>query len=86
MKFDLGQVVATNWFRSKFDFDLMIKLINRHVNGDWGDLEMNDWQLNEAALMDGDRILSMYRVNGQKIYVITESDRSYTTIMLSEEY
>lgn len=86
MKFDLGQVVATDGFRGEFDFDLMIKLINRHVNGDWGDLEMNDWQLNEAALMDGDRILSMYRVNGQKIYVITESDRSYTTIMLAEEY
>jgi hypothetical protein len=63
-----------------------IDLINRHVNGDWGDLSASDKQLNDQAVRDGSRIFSAYIVAGEKLYVITEWDRSYTTVLLASEY
>lgn len=61
-------------------------LLSRHVTGDWGDLNDHDKQANEDALTNGDRILSAYVVGGVKFWVITEADRSSTTILLPEEY
>lgn len=58
----------------------------RHISGDWGDLTDSDKRANEAALKEEDRILSAYDENDWKIYIITEWDRSYTTIMFPEEY
>ena len=58
----------------------------RHINGDWGDLTDSDKRANDAALKEEDRILSAYDENDWKIYIITEWDRSYTTIMSPEEY
>lgn len=63
------------------------QLLQRHVSGDWGDLGPGDKQMNEDAVRTGeDRILSAYMVNGQKVYVITEWDRSYTTVLFASEY
>jgi hypothetical protein len=61
-------------------------LLARHVSGDWGDLEDEDRQRNEEALVLGSRIFSAYRVGEVKFWVITEADRSVTTILLPEEY
>lgn len=59
----------------------------RHVRGDWGDVDDEDKQANEDALRDGTRILSSYKTKaGIKLWVITEADRSATTILLPEEY
>jgi hypothetical protein len=59
----------------------------RHVAGDWGDLDQHDKAENEVALKDGLRILSAYRLSdGTRIWVITEADRSVTTILLPDEY
>ena len=63
-----------------------IALLNRHINGDWGDLCASDKQLNDQAVRDGSRILSTYVISGMKLYVITEWDRSYTTILFASEY
>ncbi|HEY2351972.1 MAG TPA: hypothetical protein VGH83_05645 [Candidatus Acidoferrum sp.] len=64
-----------------------LEFIHRHERGDWGDLSAADKQLNEAAITDGDRILSAYKLaDGQKIYIITEWDRLHTTVLLSDEY
>ena len=63
-----------------------IKLLARHGNGDWGDLCQSDKQLNKQAIGHDDRILSKYIVNGESFYIITEWDRSYTTIMLCSDY
>jgi hypothetical protein len=88
-KFPLGRLVATpgalaaleRTSQSAFEF------LNRHVNGDWGELDDADCQENELSLKQGFRILSAYRLNDQtKIWIITEADRSATTILLPEEY
>ena len=63
------------------------EFLARHLKGDWGELEDEDKQENELSLKHGFRLLSAYRLTtGAKIWVITESDRSATTILLPEEY
>jgi len=88
-KFPLGKVVATPGALdalkesglSPFDF------LSRHLAGDWGIVDNEDKQSNDDALINGERILSAYLTNmGVKIWVITEADRSATTLLLPEEY
>lgn len=64
-----------------------VSLLKRHCTGDWGDLDEHDHQMNAAALSDGERILSSYRLpTGVKLWVITEADRSHTMLLLPDEY
>jgi hypothetical protein len=59
----------------------------RHVSGDWGELDDEDKQSNEEALKDGSRLLSAYLDrNNVKFWIITEADRSATTVLLPEDY
>ena len=58
----------------------------RHATGDWGDLCAFDRQQNEIALREGLRVLSSYEVPTGRVWIITEADRSITTILLPEEY
>ncbi len=58
----------------------------RHATGDWGDLCEFDRRQNEIALRDGYRVLSSYPVDEERVWIITEADRSVTTILLPEEY
>ena len=58
----------------------------RHASGDWGDLCEHDRRENERALKNGWRILSSYPVGEKRVWVITEADRSCTTILLPSEY
>jgi hypothetical protein len=61
--------------------------LDRHARGDWGEVDAEDKQANQDALRDGLRLLSAYRTSaGVRIWVITEADRSVTTILLPEEY
>lgn len=61
--------------------------LRRHANCDWGDLDPEDKAANEMALKDGSRIWSAYKcTNGIKIWIITEFDRSHTTILFPEDY
>lgn len=62
-------------------------LLIRHVKGDWGDVSEHDRHQNEFAIKAGLRVLSSYTLaTGTKIWVITEADRSATTLLLPEEY
>ena len=61
-------------------------LLARHASGDWGDLDEDDRRENEWSLKHGWRILSSFPVGGKTIWIITEADRSVTTILLPEEY
>lgn len=109
--FDLGQVVATPGA-----LELMhitdtspLRLIARHVAGDWGDCHPDDAQTNNDAVREGMRVMSVYRLplieppvqvdstatnhaipphatDDDQVWVITEADRSVTTILLPEEY
>jgi hypothetical protein len=60
--------------------------LDRHASGDWGDLEEEDRRENELSLRNGWRIFSSYPVGGKTVWIITEADRSVTTILLPEEY
>ncbi len=91
MKFQLGRVVATagvdRWMKSSpVNVGFVANSITRHSQGDWGDVCDDDKQLNNQALEHGDRVLSSYSHSDTKIWVITECDRSCTTILFPEEY
>jgi hypothetical protein len=63
-----------------------LALLQRHVTGDWGNLDDADKQENEISVKKGFRILSAYGTGDCKLWVITEADRSVTTILLPQEY
>ena len=87
--FDLGQVVGTpGALRALRDAgQLPDEFLVRHVTGEWGELSDEDKQENEFSVEQGFSILSAYRLQtGVKLWVITEWDRSVTTILLPEEY
>lgn len=87
-RFELGQVVATPGaiaFANEQGINL-INYIRRHAKGDDGDLSADDKRANKEALEYGNRIFSSYTINKDKIYIITEHDRSSTTIMMAEDY
>jgi len=65
-----------------------IAYLHRHLAGDWGDLSESDKRQNDAAVRSGqDRILSCYQVTpDQQLWIITEEDRSVTTLLLPDEY
>jgi len=61
--------------------------VGRHARGDWGEVCAEDKALNDADVVEGGRLLSAYRTAlGVRIWIITEADRSATTILLPEEY
>ena len=63
------------------------ELLGRHASCDWGDLDHNDQKENENGLQHGFRLLSSYRTKaGDKLWIITEWDRSTTTVLLPDEY
>ncbi len=89
LKFQLGQIVVTpaalNALLSAGESPS--KLLARHAQGDWGDVCLEDKAFNDEALIAGSRLMSAYITTiGTKIWVITEADRSTTTILLPEEY
>jgi hypothetical protein len=62
-------------------------LLDRHRQGDWGEVEGDDWTRQDDALEDGTRILSAYRTKANvRIWIITEADRSSTCLLLPDEY
>jgi hypothetical protein len=84
----LGRVVVTpGAFKLLFEIgEHPFEYLARHATGDWGDLCAFDHRQNEIALRDGYRILSSYPVGRECVWIITEADRSVTTILLPEEY
>jgi hypothetical protein len=88
-KFSLGQLVATPGALAAVEQsgDNLACFIRRHVSGDWGELCADDIRENEFSLQNGLRLLSAYRLkDNTKIWIITEADRSVTTVLLPEEY
>jgi hypothetical protein len=87
--FNLGQLVATPGALSALEKtgQNAMEFLSRHVRGDWGELPKEDKDENQLSLEKGFRLLSTYRTAaGDKIWVITEADRSHTTLLLPEEY
>jgi hypothetical protein len=83
----MGRLVVTQGAIKSLTSDDVIHSLTRHLSADWGHLDEHDWKMNDDALESGGRILSQYFTeNGTKFWIITECDRSATTILLPEEY
>ena len=86
-KFALGSVYCTRGVHEKIPIEVVMDVLRRHASGDWGDVCLEDRDANEQALLDEVRILSVFRLaEGVKVWVITEADRSATTVLLPSEY
>ena len=87
--FPLGRTVATPGALDALDLAGVAPeaLLDRHGRGDWGDLGEDDWQRNVQALTSGERLLSAYVLpDTTRVWIITEADRSATTLLLPSEY
>lgn len=87
MKFAHGRIVTTPGALSVATAAVLGELLGRHLRGDWGDLDDEDKRTNEYGLRFGTRLLSAYNLpGGKRLWIITEWDRSVTTLLLPDEY
>ena len=86
-KFPTGEIVITQRAAAALTCGDLSLALDRHLSGDRGELDLHDWELNQAALKGGeDRLFSVYKSEaGTKFYLITEWDRSVTTFLLPED-
>jgi hypothetical protein len=87
--FPIGRIVATPGALAALQAagQTPHEFLARHLRKDWGDLSEDDWQENEVSLREGFRLLSAYHTRlGAQLWLITEADRSATTILLPSEY
>jgi hypothetical protein len=86
-RFELGRIVATQGVLTKANVPEITEALLRHARGDWGDVGEEDREENELSLAEGLRLLSSYRTESQEVFwIITEWDRSLTTVLLPSEY
>jgi len=86
-RFRLGRLVSTPGALEKVSHGEMLRALGRHVTGDWGNVCREDGEANESALHERARLLSAYMTEeGVRFWIITEADRSLTTVLLPEEY
>jgi hypothetical protein len=88
-RFALGQTVITPGAEEAIELagQTAAEFLRRHISGDWGELSDDDVKENELSLEKGFRLLSRYETTkGERIWIITEADRSATTILLPSEY
>jgi hypothetical protein len=86
--FDLGRVLVTVGAEELLGRTGQDKetLLQRHQSGDWGELTDADREANNQALRHGDRIFSAFRIQDEKVWIITEADRHSSTVLLPDEY
>ena len=86
-KFPLGQTVITRNAQSQLSPEAIPIALARHASGDWGDVCEADRRENELSLEKGFRLMSVYSDrDGTKFWIITEADRSVTTVLLPQDY
>ena len=90
-RFDIGRFVMTKGIANEIDNNPsyqneILDCLTKYLSGHWGSLCDDDKQANELAIKNNDRILAKYITSSGSIYMITEWDRSYTTVMFVEEY
>ncbi len=86
-KFPLGGLYVTPGVMEELELEEVLQAVCRHARGDWGDLCELDRHSNEEALVDGFRLFSAYHSEqAVKFWIITEADRSSTTVLLPSEY
>jgi hypothetical protein len=85
-KFPLGEIVITANANAQLDSRAIKESLLRHGAGDWGEVCEEDRMENELSLKEGFRLLSVYRSGDTKFWIITEADRSVTTVLMPEDY
>jgi hypothetical protein len=86
-KFRVGHILSTPNALNHLSYDDILSGLLRHITGDWGDMDKDDRKENDLSLEKGFRLLSVYHAaNGVKFWIITEADRSATTVLLPEDY
>lgn len=86
-RFPLGQTVMTQGVAAQVPEAEVYEALRRHQCGDWGQVCQDDWNENENAVREGFRLLSAYTSRDDvKFWIITEWDRSVTTVLLPDEY
>lgn len=90
-RFALGRLMQTPGVQDAVNPVHVLACVRLHMAGDWGVIDKGDVAVNEAAVRDGDRILSAYYIDPEKpdrgkFWVITEADRASTTVLLPDEY
>ena len=92
INYSLGKVVMTNGINSKMAenkkfSDEIMNCFKKYMVCDWGDMCNEDKEMNDNALRTGTaRVLAAYNTSEGRVYIITEQDRSYTTILFADEY
>jgi hypothetical protein len=88
--FPIGRVMVTDGAAEQLGMcalDLAAKLLRRHVTGEWSELDGHDQDVNRMAIANGYRVMSEWTLpTGQRLWIITEADRSVTTFLLPDEY
>lgn len=85
--FSLGSIFITPAAGAEIPPDDVQRALASHSLGDWGEVGPEDWSANDRALMTGTRVVSAYYAGtGRKFWIITEADRSATTVLLPEDY
>lgn len=86
-KFRLGSIAITSNAYDLIPQEDAFAALVRHSQGDWGSISEEDQGLNERSLEDGSRLFSVYKdQHGETFWIITEADRSVTTILMPEDY
>ena len=87
VKVPLGRIVATPAALGTVSQPDIVAALRRHASGDWGDVDPDDRAANDDALKSGERLLSVYQsATGTTFWVLTEADRSVTTVLLPDDY
>jgi hypothetical protein len=85
-RFPLGQLAITANASARLSTEEVVTSLRRHAAGDWGDLCPEDALANDLALLHGGRLLSAYGQGRSRFWIITEADRSITTLLMPEDY
>jgi hypothetical protein len=85
-RFSLGQVVMTPNAARRIPWETLKDGLRRHAAGDWGDVCPEDAEENELSLREGFRLRSVYGTGEHRFWIITEADRSVTTVLMPEDY
>ena len=86
-RFELGRTVSTPAAVNALTHEEIVAALGRHVRGDWGLVGPEDWQENETSLKEGFRLMSVYESTDKtRFWIITEADRSVTTVLLPSDY
>lgn len=86
-RFVPGRLLAMPGAMNAIGRETLLAAYCRHLHCDWGDVSESDWKRNDEALLSGERLFSMYRTeDGLNFWIITEADRSCTTMLLPEDY